>query len=205
MSGVRKAGAADAVEANVDASTSPDLGTGDERVARVRSGGSALFSLFVVLVAASALWLSRNYDFKTGLFPWVIGIVVLALAIAQLIRECMCAYRARVGSFASAGAEGIAEPDPEIPPGVAARRTAIIFAWIAGYFLSIWLLGFAIGGAICAFLQLKFDGRERWLVSLALALAVWGSIYFFFGGILGTPFPPGRLFIWMNLPPFAME
>jgi hypothetical protein len=82
---------------------------------------------------------------------------------------------------------------------VAIRRSLTTFGWIIGYFVAIWLLGFAIGGALCAFVHLKFGARERWPITLVITFIAWASIFFFFDGILHTPFPPGKLFEWLSL------
>src|SRR5688572_5762778 len=46
---------------------------------------SVLFSVVIVGVLAAALWESRNFGFRAGLFPWVIGAPVLALATLLLV------------------------------------------------------------------------------------------------------------------------
>ena len=155
----------------------------------------AAFSLIIVLFFAGALWVGRNFDFKTGLFPWIVAIAVLALAVAQLIRDCL-------GKKDAPPAEDHpVEAEPELPAEVVNRRTAVIFGWIVGFFVTIWLLGFAIGGAVASFAQLKFGFKEKWPITIALTLLVWAFVYIFFEKILNTPFPPGKLFTWLNLVP----
>ena len=41
----------------------------------------------IIATLALALWQSRNFGFRAGLFPWVIGIPTLILAVAQLGRD----------------------------------------------------------------------------------------------------------------------
>jgi putative tricarboxylic transport membrane protein len=48
---------------------------------------AVLFSAFLVAMMALALWQSRNFGYRAGLFPWVIGIPTLFLAISQLILD----------------------------------------------------------------------------------------------------------------------
>lgn len=162
---------------------------------RLHFGWSAAFSLLIVLFFVGALWVGRNFDFKTGLFPWAVAIIVLALAVPQLIRECLGKGGAPLGE------DQPAEAEPELPADVVNHRTAVIFGWILGFFVTIWLLGFAIGGAVASFVQLKFGFREKWPITIALTLLVWAFVYVFFDKILNTPFPPGKLFTWLNLVP----
>jgi MFS family permease len=72
---------------------------------------------------------------------------------------------------------------------------------VLGYLLAIWLLGFPIGGPLCAFLQLKFGSREKWFLSLVLALSAWVFIYGIFDFVLHVPFPDGEIFTRLDLFP----
>lgn len=170
-------------------------GSPHDRPVHLHFGWPAGFGLLVVLFFAGALWFGRGFDMKTGLFPWIVASLVLALAIAQLVLECL-------GKGHRPSQAEHAEDDPsEAPPSpeVVNRRTAAIFGWIAGFFAAIWLLGFAIGGTLATFIQLKLGARERWPVTIALTLLVWGLVHVFFERILNTPFPPGQLLVWFDL------
>ncbi|MGH8649436.1 MAG: tripartite tricarboxylate transporter permease, partial [Burkholderiales bacterium] len=52
----------------------------NEPTAPARAGG-VLFTLAIVVVLAAALWQSRDFGFRAGLFPWAIGIPLLALSL----------------------------------------------------------------------------------------------------------------------------
>ena len=104
---------------------------------------------FVVVVAyAWALWESRLFRIRTGLFPWVIGFPVLALALVQLILLII-------------RKEGIDPREEELPKSLVNRRTASVFIWIIGFFVAIWLLGFNIAAPLCTCFYLLV-GREKW-------------------------------------------
>jgi TctA family transporter len=152
---------------------------------------SIAFTLLVAAALGAALWESRNFGFRAGLFPWAIGFPVLAAAIGLLALEIASATR--VG--------GRAVPrNGELPQSVVARRTAAIFGWIAGYVVAVWALGFTPGGTLATLLALKLGGRERWPITLAITAGVWAFIYLLFVRALHVPFPPGELFVWLGLP-----
>ena len=92
-----------------------------------------------------------------------------------------------------------ADTGPEIPVDIANRRTVVIFVWIIGYFLAIWLLGFSIGGVLCTFIQLKFGSREKWFLSIIFSFIAWIVIYGAFDRLLHVPFPPGQLLVWLKI------
>ena len=153
----------------------------------LRFSWESAFTLFIILVFALALWQSRTFDFRTGLFPWVIGIPVFCLAIVQFIMDL--ATRDDGSAPATGG---------DMPAAVANRRTARMFSWILAYFIAIWLLGFSAGVPLCTLIQLRSD-REKWLLSLVYTACSWAFIYAIFDKILHVPFPEGQLFLWLGL------
>jgi hypothetical protein len=136
---------------------------------------------------AWALWQSRRFDFRTGLFPWAIGFPVLFLTIFQLIMDFLDKGNRRSGDH-------LGKRGPDLPVDVVNRRTAGIFGWILGYFVAIWLLGFSFGVPLCTFIQLKIFGREKWPHSLIYTASTWALIYGIFDRVLHVPFPTGYLF-----------
>ena len=148
---------------------------------------SAVFALALVMVLAIALWESRKFNFRAGLFPWAIGFPLLGLSLLQFAREI-------TGRAGAPSRRRQSDEDPEVPAEVVSRRTRNMFAWIILYFLAIWLLGFSIGGALCCFFQLKFASREKWLITLVLTAGIWAFIYLLFDRTLHVPFPAGYLF-----------
>jgi putative tricarboxylic transport membrane protein len=159
------------------------------RVRRPRFDRSTLFTLAIVVAVGAALWQSRTFGFRPGLFPWAIGIPLFVLSIAQLFSEL------------TQGVERPPKGAEELPASIVTRRTAVMFGWIAGYFVAIWLLGFTIGGVLCTFLSLKVGSRERWPISLAITAAIFAFVYGVFVTALHVPFPPGALFDWLGIAP----
>jgi hypothetical protein len=152
-----------------------------------RLGRRELFDLAIVAAGAWALWESRRFALRAGLFPWVIGVTVLGLAIAQLGLD----LAGRDARPAPPGAEPAPSP-------VVARRTAGILGWIVGYPAAMWLLGFGLGGALVTLLQLRLGGREGWPLALALGAATGVVVYGLFDRVLHIPFPSGQLWLWLD-------
>lgn len=161
--------------------------SGPDGAAVLRFDWNSLFNLVIVAAVAWALWESRHFNFRAGLFPWVIGFPVLALAIVQFYIN----FTGREKHLR----KSLAELELGIPNPVVARRTACIFGWIVGYLVAIWLLGFTLGGSLCTFLMLKVGSREPWPLTLALTAAMWAFIYGLFDRALHVPLPPGQLLL----------
>jgi len=149
------------------------------------------FPFFIVIVLAIALWESRNFNFRAGLFPWVAGFITLMLSIVQLAKDFL-------GWGNNGKMNSHSKREPTLSTDSISRRTAGVFAWLIGYLFGIWLLGFSIAAPICAFMYLRLGVRERWLLSLALAAATFAIFYGFFEGLIHVPFSTGQLFIWLG-------
>jgi TctA family transporter len=151
----------------------------------LRFDSKALFSVVVVVLIALALWQSRNFGFRAGLFPWAIGIPTLVLALLQLNKDV--AGRKKPKSAA------VWEGALDIAPEVATRRTLAIIGWTLGFFVMIWLLGFTYAVPVVMVLYLKFAGREKWPMTLIVTFFTWLFFHGLFERALNVPFPEGLL------------
>ncbi len=158
----------------------------------LRFNWATAVSLVIVVTFLLALWQRSRFDLRAGLFPWVIGFPVLVLSVIQLMRDLLGKDQKKSAADPEAAGH-------EVPDALVIRRTAAIAGWIIGYFVSIWLLGFSTGGALCTFAHLKLGSREKWPITIILTLLSWAVIYGVFYRVLHVPFPTGRLFIWLNL------
>lgn len=149
-----------------------------------------IFTLFIIIVLAGALWQSKDFGYRAGLFPWVIGFPVLAMAIAQLGLELTGRTKRTVTGEGDIGAD--------LPKDVVYNRTASIIGWILGVLILIWLLGFSLAVPVTMVLYLKLTGREKWPITIVLTLITWGFFYGLFEYSLSIPFPEGQLFQWLE-------
>ena len=152
-----------------------------------------IFALFWVGVFAyvlhEAFYAIRSMEEQAAMFPIVIGIAGLALAGLVFGQEFLRVLRQ-------------SNPASAAPSGdltVVRRRAMSIIGWTLGFFLAIWLLGFAITGPLATFLYLKFGSGEKWGLTLLLSFSMWVFFYGLFDYFLHLPFPEGELFIWLNL------
>lgn len=145
---------------------------------------SLLFTGGIIVIFSWALWESKGFGFRAGLFPWSIGYPVLALAIVQFVLELM--GKGRAGDLES-------EVEIDLPKAVVRRRSAGILGWIFGFYLLIWLVGFSYAVPITTFFYLKFSGKEKWPMTIIFTVATWGFFYGVFDYALRIPFPEGLL------------
>ncbi|MDP2602834.1 MAG: tripartite tricarboxylate transporter permease [Deltaproteobacteria bacterium] len=151
-----------------------------------RFGSAAVFTTVVATLLALALFQSRNFGFRAGLFPWAIGIPTLFLALVQLGKDTL-------GREKPKGALAAWEVAVTVPPEVARQRTVSIILWTIGFFIAIWLLGFTYSIPVTMLLYLKLAGKEKWPMTIAVTFFTWVFVYGLFERALSIPFPEGLL------------
>lgn len=147
------------------------------------------FTICLLTPIAFALWQSREFGLRAGLFPWVIGFPLLILLFGQLALELMGRAKRSVSREAVA---------VELPGSFVARRTAEIIGWVCGFLAAIWLLGFSTAVLVMAVLYLVVAGREKWPVALAIGAGSWVVFYGLFDWTLQIRFPSAAILDWLK-------
>ena len=140
----------------------------------MRLSGAALFSAALAAVAGFAVYTALRWPPKAALFPLVMGIPLLVLAVAQLVVD-------------------LRERPAAVPEG---RRAWGILAWMVAFILLVLLLGFPLAVPVFVLGYLVTSGRESWLLSAVLAAAAWGAFYLLFQRLLHFPFEDGLITGW---------
>lgn len=123
-----------------------------------------------------------------GLFPMLVGAIIIATALGCLLQEIVPRLRAREPAASSlpGGNAGAAEERN-------VSKTVQLTALMIGYIFLLKPLGFPL--AICAFLALAICifGYRKWLPTLAMAALISGISYVLFVVWLKVPLPMGIL------------
>lgn len=149
----------------------------------MRISGRAMFSLFLAAVAGGAIFAARGWPMKAALFPLVMAIPLLALALVQLVLD----LRDRQPATPAGEADGIAR-----------RRTAGVFGWMGLFIVLVFLIGFPLTVPVWMFAHLLVDGGVGWLRAGVLTAAAWGGFYGLFERLLRFPFEPGLVQTWLG-------
>ncbi len=136
-------------------------------------------------IAAYALYASLHWPFRTALFPRVIGIPLLLLALSEMALSIWGVEKEREGHAVDF------ELTTAIEPTLARKRTLLIFAWIFGFLVLILAFGFPLAVPIFVFAYLKIAGKESWTLSTVLTLVSWIFMEGVFDRFLHIPFPGG--------------
>jgi hypothetical protein len=145
------------------------------------------------LVSGYAIVAASRWSFKTGLFPLAVAIPLLVLTLLHLYMEVFGA------SETSRGPAVEAEFSNEVAPEVARRRVIIIFSWMAGFVLLVYLLGFPLTVPLFVFFYLKIQSRVGWTQSILLTAITWGIFYGLFQRLVRIQFEAGIVQSWLGI------
>jgi len=141
--------------------------------------------IVIILLMLGVLITSAGFrQIEAKLLPMVVAGVVLFLSVIELVREAKGNKGSPSQKESAAGAD-------EASKGLLGRYL-YEGAWIIGFFLGIYLVGFLAAMALFILAYLKLHGR-RWLISIIMAVTVTLFSYATFY-LLGVDSYPGLLF-----------
>jgi len=155
--------------------------------------GHLYFSAFLLLVSGYAIFSASRWSFKTGFFPLAVAIPLLLLVLIHLYLELFGVPEVSKGPAIDADFSG------EVPDEVARRRVVTTFAWIAGFILAVYLIGFPLTVPLFMFFYLKFQSEASWFHSLALTAITWVLFYLLFQKLVHIQFEPGAIQTWLGM------
>ncbi len=139
---------------------------------------SILFTSIIALLSIIFLFASSSFPLAAGMYPWIMGSVVLftcLLLLALDIRRAVKGQAAKKGR----GLSVESEYDYGVPASEVAKRYRRSILWILSLCAAIWLVGFKVGVPVWIGVYVGFVARLRWFVTLgSVVLAVLFLFYF---------------------------
>ena len=146
------------------------------------------FSLATACVAGYALYAAWSWPFRTALFPRVIALPILLLALIEFALS-VCGREKEGDSHAVDF-----QLTDTVEPALARKRTIAIVVWTLGFLVLIILVGFPLAVPIFVLAYLKIAGREAWALTMVLTAVSWVFMEGLFNRFLHLPFSEGLIF-----------
>jgi len=146
-----------------------------------------------MVVAASAIYMALDWPFKAKLFPLSVSIPLLLLASIQLLQ--LIFGQAETNDSAAVDIEF----SSDVPPEIERRRVITAFSWIAGFILSVYLIGFPLTVPLFICFYLRFESRVGALPTIAATAITWAMFYGLFQKLVHLQFEQGALQAWLGL------
>ncbi len=132
---------------------------------------------------------------QARLYPFVIGIPMIILAIIQVIMD--------MKGIEHKPEDNVTPMDFQatktIEPALAFKRTITMFSWFLGFFFGCWFVGFSITIPVMVFSFMYFHGKEKFLLSATLTGIAYVFFWMLFVRLLNLPFPDGQVQTWLGL------
>lgn len=154
---------------------------------------AAIFSFCALVFFCVFVYQAQEWRLQARLYPFAIGIPMLILAIIQVILD----LKGVVAKSSDATPMDF-QFTKDVDAATAKKRAIAMFAWLVGFFIGIYLLGFPIAIALMMFTYLKFQGGESWVLSISLTVVAWLFFHGLFVRLLHLPFPDGLLMTYFG-------
>jgi len=151
---------------------------------------ASLFTLLFFVLFALGVFTAREWQIQARLFPWVVGIPVLALCTYQLVKDLF--FRQEASDEAEALGFMDLPVDRSVPVSLVIKRALNIFGWILGLFAAIWLIGFVVSVPLFVLLYLTLQAREKAWIAIVYTIGMLTFIIGLFHIILSIPWPEGN-------------
>lgn len=147
----------------------------------MRLKGSFWLAVFFLVLGLFGIIQALTFGYwESMVLPLFVSAIIFILAVVEVARGLLRRREATAaGKAAVTKAEG--------------RRFGLIFGWLAGFCLAIYLLGFYISIPLFAFAYLKWR-RRGWLVAAVFAVALLAFSYAVFAVGLKVPLYKGLIF-----------
>ena len=155
--------------------------------------GRILFCVFLIFVAAAAIYLALDWPFKAALFPLSVSIPLLLLAGIQLLQLLV----GKTETIESAAVD--LEFASDVPPEIERRRVITAFSWIAGFIICVYLIGFPLTVPLFICFYLRFESGVGALATVAATAITWAMFYALFQKLVHLQFEQGALQAWLGL------
>ena len=150
-----------------------------------------ILSLAAAGVAGYALYASWSWPFRTALFPRIIALPILFLAVIEWALSVWGSEKEHEGHAVDF------QLTETVEPALARKRTIAMIGWTLGFMVLILLVGFPLAVPIFVFAYLKIAGREPWTLTIILTAVAWLFMEGLFNRFLHIPFPEGVIFgLW---------
>ena len=158
---------------------------------------SADVAITCVLLAVGVMALvnAQRWPFRASIFPFMTGFLLVGTSLLKLVVNLVRRTPRHAGAaHDKAGPDE--EEDPDAEPGdvfaTATRREWLsALAWMAAFFVTLWLFGALIGIPLFTLAYLLVISRESVVLAGSYALASWLFVYGLFDRLLHLPLPNG--------------
>lgn len=184
-----------------------------------RFRSSQLFTMLVIAVIGTAVYMATSWDFSAKIVPLVIGTVALTAAGFSLFNDMCRKPEPGMESLAdqaiheverqiAAGGSGAAAAEQKIhmdltsetahlPISLIVQRAARFFGYLLTFMAIMSVIGLIPTVALFVVFFMRYENTERWPLVITYASVLVIAITFVFEHVMHVPWPPTLLGTWL--------
>ncbi|WP_395103996.1 tripartite tricarboxylate transporter TctB family protein [Actinomadura sp. SCN-SB] len=175
--------------------------TDDIAPARIRAG-DVVMTVILLGVFSGAFLLALDWPFRAAFFPRLLSIAGICFSVLKLIEFAVLLWRpARSGPVEPPAARPVPADDEEqddqsleyVFGSAGARAWAAAVAWVAAFFVGLWLVGIYVIVPVFTLAYLRTAGKASWPAAALYAAVAGGVLWLAFTRLLAVPMPAGVL------------
>ena len=167
----------------------------DLRVASLRFGRNAIFSVILIAVIIAGMISSRVWPPAAKLVPdtaCIIALFFVALNFATEIFGDPAAALTGPAEAPSMPGEALGEGVPVFTAALELRAVRCFF-WLIGFLIVSAGIGLLPALALLTFLLMRFEFTERWTMAATCSIVATIAIYIVFDRVFALPWPPSLI------------
>ena len=164
--------------------------------------GDFSFALVALVLFATAIFVSSPWEFDAKLMPATIAWAGAIFVLLHMAGRFVHSHGGVAQAPSNHASMDIASGLTHLPKGTIGTRALTFLGWILFYLGATALIGLLPAMLVFLILYIRFDGRETWWMSLAVAFGTTLFCYIVFHRVVGVIWPKA----WIgDLFPFLRE
>jgi hypothetical protein len=160
---------------------------------------SYVFSDFFLTMLVYLVWDARSWNYDARVVPVIVGVIGIVVVALSLLNE-MCrkpGVRTVEGMAEAAEKEVEQKIHMDLDSGTShlsnrevIGRAALFFGYLVAFILVMSLIGLIPTAGLFIVFFMRYEGKERWRLTLTYATVTIGLIYVMFDQVMAVPWPP---------------
>lgn len=163
---------------------------------------SYVFTAFFLTMLVYLVWDARSWNYDARIVPVIVGVVGIVVVALSLLNE-MCrkpGVKTVEGMAEAAEKEVEQKIHMDLDSGTShlsnrevIGRAALFFGYLVAFIAVMSLIGLIPTAGIFIVFFMRYEGKERWRLTLTYAAVTIGLIYVMFDQVMAVPWPPTLL------------
>ena len=156
--------------------------------------GRLAFTALLLIFALVIIITSLSYDPRARMVPILVGLATLIMGVPVVVNEIHPLRLLSKLDVSLMKEFGQGAPSEQPKEQVSGKGLLGLIAWVVGFFVLIFLVGFHGGMLIFTLSFIKVRGRASWPKAIIAAVVLWGIIFLMFEVAMGFRLFKGLFF-----------